>query len=72
VYNFGDLLYVPGHEDLLARYRTLGQLDVLGGLRHCVAESEANAGEAEFANSGAIAAIFDDQHALLAGFFVRD
>src|SRR4029077_13404320 len=48
------------------------QLDVLGCLRYCVVEGAADAGQAELADSRAIAAIFDDQHALRTCRFVRD
>src|SRR5260370_6505465 len=68
----GDLLHVHGYEDLLARCRTLGHFDLLGGFRHGVAEAAADGGETEFSDGRGIAAIFDDEHALRAGLFVSD
>ena len=41
----GSLLRLHSHEDLLSRNPTLGQLDVVGGLRRCVAESASNEGQ---------------------------
>jgi len=57
---------VQGHEDSLPRNRTLSEL-----FRYCIAPAAAGTGAVEFTDCGAASTIFDDQHALLAGFFVH-